>query len=712
MNPDLAANPRLSQWIGFAADGRIEIRAGKVELGQGMATTLLQVAADELDVAPETIRLCLGATDAGPDQGITSGSNSTQVGAMALRQVCAEVRQLFVVAAARRLSVDPAQVRVGAGRFGIDERGSSFDYHELADQVDLDRPARGDAVPKTAAARRFAATGIARPDLRRKLFGAGFIHDLVWPGMLHARVVRPPSHSARLDAFDAAAVRALPGRVHLIVDGRFIAVAAGREEQAVAAAAAARKATRWSESTDLVEAREDQAWLRELPHESSVIDASGPEVDPAAPSTRVQADYSKPFLAHASIGPACALAAWDRDDDGRERLRVATHSQGSFTLRIELARFFGLEPARVVVRHADGAGCYGHNGADDAALDAAIVARATGTPVRLQWSREDEFAWAPFGSAMSVRIDAGLDAQGRIAHWNQQTWSHGHGQRPGTHAGISGIAATLVQAAHPAPVSRDVPRAAGFGGQRNAVPGYAMASRRIDYHRVDAPTLRSSSLRALGAYANVFAIESCMDELARMAGVDPLSFRLAHIDDPRASAVLMEAARVSRWRDPKAAPRRDGALRGRGLGFARYKGSAAWCAVVVEIEVTDRIVLDRIWAVVDAGEVVHRDGLVNQVEGGVLQAASWTLKEAVHWDRTRITTRCWDGYPILGFDELPRALSVHLIEASDLPPLGAGECAAGPTAGAIANALHDAIGIRLRDLPLTPDRLRRAVEAG
>jgi nicotinate dehydrogenase subunit B len=717
--PDVANNPVLSRWVRFAADGMIELYAGKVELGQGIGTTQLQIAADELDVPLASIRLCAGNTASCPDQGLTAGSLSTEVGGMALRLVCAEVRQAFVQEAARRLGVEPHAVRVVEGRFslaGAPHDAISFGYHELAPIVDLDCHVSGLARPKPHESRSIAGMAVQRPDLKRKLFGAGYLHDLELPGMLHGRMVRPPSYGAKLTSFDQEAresILTLPGVCKLLVDGRYIGVCAEREEQAIAAASAIRRSALWEEIETLPQERDDQGWIRELDSEASIVDqrnAGGAPADASAGSDanrdvvhRLTADYSRPFLSHASIGPSCALAKWE---DGM--LTVWTHAQGSFPLRRELAELLDVPAEKITVIHADGAGCYGHNGADDAALDAAVMARDAGRPVRLQWSREDEFSWAPFGSAMSIHIEAGIDRQGRIAQWRHATWSQTHVQRPGVMPGLYGLAGAHRESAAPPPPVLEFPLPAG-GGQRNANPLYDLASRTIEYHLVKKPVLRSSALRALGGFANVFAIESCMDELAALAGQDPLAFRLAHLSDPRAIAVLKAVAEASSWHQPLPPASRDDALRGRGIGFARYKNSSAYCAVVVEVEVTDRIVLDRIWTVVDAGEVVNPDGLINQMEGGILQAASWTLKEAVHWDATRVTTRCWDDYPILRFDEVPRELHVHIVPHPELPPLGAGECAAGPSAAAIANALTNAIGIRVRDLPLTPERLARVV---
>ncbi len=705
---DIAANRRLSRWVRVGADGTIEVFAGKVELGQGIRTTQLQIAADELEVEPSSILLCVGDTATCPDQGLTAGSVSTEIGGMALRRVCAEVRQLFVVAAGRRLSVDPRSVSVEQGRFSSPHDHRTVGYGDLADDVDLDRDAAGDASPKAVAERRVVGTSMPRPDLAKKLFGAAFIHDIEWPGMLHGRVVRPASYDARLEVFSVAAqhaVRTLPGVHTLYIEGRFIAVAAEREEQAVSAAAAVQRAVQWGPTDNLPAPSTDQAWLRALETEDSVVDACR-QVDEGTPvMRRFMADYSRPFLAHASIGPSCALARWD---DGH--LTVCTHSQGSFTLRIELANYLDIDAARVTVIHADGAGCYGHNGADDAAIDAAIVARAVGRPVRLQWSREDEFRWAPFGSAMSIRIAAAIDADGRIVDWHHEGWSHSHVQRPGQSPDLNCLAARLREPPVKPPAPRDFPLPAG-GGERNAVPIYRLPTRRIDYHLVTTPTLRTSALRALGAYANVFAIESAMDELAALAIQNPLAFRLAHLRDPRAVAVLHAAASAAGWGDPKEEARQNGAARGRGLALARYKNTGAYCAVVVEVEVAERIVLDRVWVAVDAGEVINPDGLVNQIEGGVLQAASWTLKEEVRWGPIGVAIRSWDDYPILNFDEAPRTLDVGVIAHAELPPLGVGECAAGPTAAAIANAVADAMGLRVRHLPLTPERMRKVMDA-
>lgn len=707
---DIVRNPRPSDWFRVAEDGLLEVLSGKVELGQGIWTTQLQVAADELGVEPIQIRLRVGDTGVCPDQGLTAGSLSTQDGAMALRSVCAEVRARFVAAAARRLDAAVDVVVVTSGRFKAAD-GPDVGYLDLVADVDLDAPLTGMAKALRPDERRFSGKSLPRPDLNRKLFGAGFIHDIEWAGMLHGRVVRPPSDRAELSAFalaDRQSVLALPGVHALHIDGRWIGVAAEREEQAIAAAIAIQKRARWNPGLPLlVDGDPEQAWLRQQPCAvSAVVVQAAPSAEPASAATwRHEADYSRPFLAHASIGPSCALARWDGG-----LLTVCSHTQGSFGLRRELAELFDIDVEQVTVVHADGAGCYGHNGADDAAIDAAVLARATGRPIRLQWSREDELAWSPFGSAMSVRLAADLDRRGRIIRWHHAAWSYSHVQRPGIRPGISCLAGRLLETPAPPQDPADFPLPAG-GGQRNAVPIYSIPNASIDYHLLTEPTFRTSALRALGAFANVFAIESCMDELAELCGQDRLDFRLAHLDDPRARAVLEAAATSAGWRQTKATGTREDAVRGRGIGLARYKNSGAYCAVVAEVDVAERIMLDRIWVAVDAGEVINPDGVINQIEGGVLQAASWTLKEEVAWSRDGVCSRSWDDYPILGFGEVPRSLRVELMDRIASPALGVGECAAGPTAAAIANALADAIGVRVRHLPLSPQRLRAAVQA-
>ncbi len=421
----------------------------------------------------------------------------------------------------------------------------------------------------------------------------------------------------------------------------------------------------------------------------------------AAPAVRtLEAAFSRPFIAHASIGPSSAIAEYR---DGR--YRVWSHSQGIFLLRKDLALALGVEEGAIEVAHAEGAGCYGHNGADDAPLDAALLARAVpGRAVRVQWMRDDEFAWEPYGSAMYVKMRASLDGAGCIVEWQSDHWSHPHSTRPGGKGPGQNLLAGwhLAQPIAPGPAG-DPPLPPG-GSHRNAIPLYEFATQRVTNHLVRETPVRVSALRSLGAHANVFAIESFMDELAAVAGADPVEFRLRHMKDPRARAVIEKAARMAGWQAGAAS---DGTT-GRGIGFARYKNLGSYLAVVAEVNLEEEVRVIRAWAAVDIGLVINPDGARNQIEGGLVQATSWTLKEAIAYDRERITTLSWDDYPVLKFSEAPE-VEVEFIDRRDLPPVGAGEGAQGPMAAAIANAVAHAIGARVRHMPITRDRIIAAL---
>jgi nicotinate dehydrogenase subunit B len=694
----LAANPRLDRWVRFDADRRVTVFSGKVEIGQGIATAIAQIAAEELEVSLQQLTIVSGDTTRTPNEGVTSGSMSIEQGGRAMRAVCAEVRHLFVEAAAIKLEVRREDLVVRDGEIFVPGTDVRTSYWELAAEVSLAREASGSIAAKPAQARTVIGTSVPRLDLAAKFTGAAFIHDIELPDMLHARVLRPPSYSARLVSLDADKVRALPGVVAIVVDGSFVGVCAEREEQAVKALDAARAAARWKDQASLPESREIRELLPLLKSERVQIDSANAAAAPVA--KRLAASYSRPYIAHASIGPSCAAAHYT---DGE--LTVWSHSQGVFFLRGHLARALGMPIESIAVIHRDGAGCYGHNGADDVALDAALLARACGRPVLVQWTREDELACSPCGAAMLVQLAGGLDASGRIVEWQHDVWSQPHSTRPTPREGVNLLAAWHLATPHAPSTPVDVPMQFGGGGGRNSIPLYVLPNRQIALHVVQEPVLRVSALRALGGYANVFAIESFMDELAAAAGVDPVAFRLAHLEDPRARAVIETAARASGW---IAGATSDG-RHGRGIGFARYKNAAAYCAVVMEIEVAEQVKLKRCVAAVDAGEIINPDGLRNQIEGGIVQAASWTLKEALRWDTNGVRTRSWEDYPILGFSEVPE-IDVILIDHPELRPLGAGECAAGPTAAAIANALQHALGVRARHLPLTPERIAQAME--
>jgi nicotinate dehydrogenase subunit B len=694
---DLTANPILSRWVTVHPDGVVDVRVGKVELGQGILTALAQLAADELDVDLLQVRMLPANTATGPDEGLTSGSTSVADSGPAVRLVAANVRALFVREAARRWQVDAAQITVDGGRIASPQTTRTTSFGDLAHAVNLGVAADADVPVKAPAQQRVAGVSAARLDLPDKVAGrARFIHDLRLPGQLFGRVVRPPSHSARLVALDASAVAGL--EVHVVRDGSFLGVVAADEADASRAVEALRRAATWEASDTLPDENELDAYLRAGPHETiPVIEDDGP-----SPQGRtLRASYSRPFIAHASMAPSCGVARWD----DRGRLSVWTHSQGIHNLRDAIAQALTLDPESVTVEHAEGAGCYGHNAADDAAFDAVLLARAVPShPVQVQWSRRDELSWSPFGSAMTADVDATVDDAGRLTSWTYDVWSQGHTARPG-YAGVPGLlAAACLERPWTYPAATDPPAARGAGTTRNAVPIYAIPHRRIAGHRLLESPIRTSALRALGAYLNVFAIESFMDELAQTVGQNPLVYRLAHLHDERGRRVLQTAAAAADWGlgTPEGV--------GRGIGFARYKDCGAYCAVVAEVEAERDIRVRRLTVAVDVGRIVNPDGVRNQIEGGATQATSWTLKERVRFDRRRVTSNDWESYPILRFSEAPQ-IDVEIVSNPDLPSLGAGEAAQGPTAAAIANAVADAIGVRVRDLPLTAEAVVAAIES-
>ena len=701
--PMLDGSPRLSRWVRFASGGVVQVRSGKVELGQGILTALAQIAAEELDVEPHRIRMVAATTDESPDEGFTAGSLSIQVSGAALRQACAEVRALFVERARQELG--DGNLSVADGVISGPAGGPTTSYWALAGEVDLDRDATGEAVPKNPSAYRLIGTSTRRIDLADKLNGTPrFVQDLRLPGQLCGRVVRPPSRGAVLAAVDTAGVAAMAGVRAVVIDGSFVGVVARDEETASAAARALLRATTWDEQDTLPEQATLAEYLRTAPSEPTVL--ADVAVDPTvvrsdAQPRRFSAGYTRPYLAHASIGTSTAVARWESDAD---RLHVWTHSQGVFPLGRDIARATGVRPADVTVTHVEGAGCYGHNAADDAAYDAVLLARAVrGSPVQVVWSRQDELGWAPYGPAMRVELAADVAEDGTIERWSYDGWGNGHSSRPGTLESPSLLAFEHQEHGSPIPPAADPPLAAGAGTGRNAIPGYAIDTLRVTAHRLLDMPLRTSAMRALGAHLNVFATESFMDELALAAGVDPLEYRLRHLRDERGCAVLEAVAHAAGWGDR---PLDDSC--GRGLAYARYKNIGAWCAVVADIRAEQTVQVQRLTIAVDVGVVVNPDGVVNQIEGGAIQAASWTVRERVRFDRRTVRSDTWDTYPIFGFADIP-AVQVIVMDSRQ-PSVGAGEASVGPTAGAIGNALFGALGVRVRDLPLDADNIVAAMD--
>ena len=695
----LAQNRMLDAWIRINTDGTATIFPGKVELGQGIITALTQIAAEELDLSLGRVRVLTTDTSYSPNEGVTSGSQSIEYGGTALRLASAEVRGILLDLAAKRFGVSADTLTVADGTIGSRDR-RKVGYGELAADLDLHREATAKIAPKLIAAHKIVGKSIQRFDIPKKVTGGiAYVQDIRLPGMVHGRIVRPPRPGSKLDSVDIAAVQAMPGVVAVVRDGSFLGVVAEREEQAIKARQALIESARWTLGPELPDPAKIYDVLLALPAEDTVISNKQAPVPEGA--TVIEATYRKPYMAHASIGPSCAVAEFKNSE-----MTVWTHSQGIFPLRNHLSLGLRLPIADIRCIHAEGSGCYGQNGADDVGLDAALLARAVAPrPVRLQWMRDDEFAWEPYGPAMTMRVKAAL-ADGKIAEWNYDLWSNTHSTRP-TEIGGNNLLASwyLANAQNQAP-PRTIPQPAG-GGDRNAIPLYDFPRQRVVHHFIKEMPLRVSALRTLGAYSNVFAIESFLDELARAAKADPIAFRLAHLKDSRARAVIESVARNANWKDGEAGDGR----RGRGIGFAKYKNLSVFVAVIAEVEVdaaSGVIKVPRAFAVADAGQIVNPDGLTNQIQGGIIQSTSWTLHEQVRFNRDGITSRDWQGYPILTMQEVPH-VAVELIDRPSEKSLGAGEGAQGPAVAAIVNAFANATGKRIRELPLTPDRVKAAL---
>ncbi|HEX2528878.1 MAG TPA: molybdopterin cofactor-binding domain-containing protein [Geminicoccus sp.] len=697
----LSEDPILDSWIRIDPDGGITVFTGKAELGQGVKTAIIQIAAEELEVDPAAIELVTADTGRTPNEGFTAGSQSMQNSGTGIRHAAVQVREILIGQAAGRLQLGVDQLRAEAGAV-VAPDGRRLPYGELVE----DQLLHIEAVPQTRLKPtdqfRIMGTSMPRVDIPAKVTGGpAYVQDMRLPRMLHARIIRPPSYQARLLEFDAAPVEQMPGVVSIVRDGSFLAVVAEKEFQAIKAMRALSTRARWQEEASLPPSADLPQLVRDIPvHEDGIV--AEVLAAPVGVEKTYEATFTRPYQIHGSIGPSCAVGLFENGV-----MTVWTHTQGVYPDRKAIAEMLGMPPEQVRCIHTEGSGCYGHNAADDAAADAALLAHAVpGRPVRVQWMREQEHAWEPFGPAMVTHVRAGLNSSGRIAEWNYELWSNTHTTRPGP-AGALLAARHLAQPFPPQEPKLQITPSGN--GDRNADPLYTIPSKRVVWHFLKDMPLRVSALRALGAYANVFSVESTMDELAIMAGVDPVEFRLRHLDDPRARDVIVKAAEQFGWATTTMPPNH-----GRGIGFARYKNHAAYLALVVEVEVerdSGRLRIVRAVAAIDSGEIVNPDGIRNQTEGGILQAASWTLYEAVSFDDTRITSIDWSSYPILRFGAVPDSIEVHIMDRPGEPFLGTAEAAQGPTAAAIGNALRDATGKRFTDLPLNRARVKQLIGA-
>ena len=696
LSPSLTANPLLSDWIRFTDDEAVEALTGKSELGQGISTALTLVVARGLGLNPTQVRMVAPTTVISPDEGFTAGSLSVQHSGSALAQVCDRVRELFLTEARQHMGSD--QVHLVNGQFTDGAR--TLTYWDMALNVDLDvttADLTGGVNPASE------TTDLPRIDLADKILGRPrYLQDLRFPSQSFGRVIRPPFRGATIDQSDVAITSAHLGVQSVVIDGSFAGVVADSEIHAIEAAELLAQAITWTGTSDAL----SHADLVEFVVTAPTVDAPLMEKATTDNATAENSDhtlsarYSRPFIAHGSIGTSTAIAQWRGDE-----LTVWSHTQGVYPLRTDLARALNHDIESITVHHVEGAGCYGHNPADDAAYDAVLLARSVpGSPVLVSWTREDELGWGPFGPAMVVDLAASFTADGKITSWDWNGYGNGHSSRPSTLSSPSLLAFGDQADGIPIPPSNDPPLVTGGGTARNGRPLYDIETITGSIHRLDVMPIRASALRSLGAHLNVFALESHIDDIAHQLDVDPLTYRLSQLSDPRGIAVLEKVAVMSDWGN-----RPSGESAGRGLGFARYKNSGAWCAVVADIIAEETVRVDRLWIAVDVGAVITRDGVLNQIEGGAIQSVSWTLKEEVRFADGRVTSSDWETYPIIRFSEVPH-IQIEIIDHPDQPSLGSGECSMGPTAAALGNALFDAIGVRVRNLPLSPANIVTAMD--
>lgn len=708
----LLKNLELDSWIRINKDGTITVLTGKVEFGQGIKTALAQIAAEELDVSLSRIRVATVDTAQSPDEGLTVGSMSLESSGSAIRIVAADVRQILLSIAFEELEAPLERLLVRDGTIIDPASRRSTTYWALFGGKRFGRQVSGLGQPKSPKIYEIVGTPAKRLDLLEKVIGSPvYVHDLEFPGMLHARVIRPPHYGARLVSIDLKNANQMPGVVQVVRDGSFLAVIAEREDQAINAHQALQSSAEWVGQPNLPTVQDIYKHLIKAPAESFlVIDGTStfnliPQISiPSEAAHTINATYFRPYQMHASLGPSAAVAQLL---DGK--LTIWVHSQGVYPIREVIAPVLGLNVEDIRVIQKEGSGCYGHNGADDAALDAALLAqRVEGIPISVKWMRADELTWEPYGPAMVMKLQASLNPEGEVLDWNHDVWSYPHLGRPRGGGRQSGLLAAWHLEKPWNKVQLRPIHAPHIGSHRNADPLYAFPKKRVVKHFVPDSPLRVSALRSLGAYGNVYAIESFIDELANTIGEDPIVFRMRHLKDERAKTVIQTAADKADWWSNRSL----GEDHGRGIAFSQYKNRQCYVAVIVDLYVdreSGAIKLERAIISADAGQIVNPDGLSNQLEGGFVQSASWTLKEQINFDENGILSTDWDSYPILRFPDVP-IIETVLINRLEYPFLGSGEAAQGPTPAAIANAIFNAVGVRIREIPFTPRRVRGAID--
>ncbi len=704
---------RVNSFIAMSADGKVTAFNGHVDLGTGVRTSLAQIVADEIGVRFEDVTMILGDTNRTPNQGPTIASSTLQVSAVPLRQAAAQVREMLTALAAKAIKLPAEQLRAEQGFVFVDAHPAKrLSYAQLAEGQDLNLPLDTSVQLKSVKESQYVGKPVARVDIPAKVTGQlTYVHDMRLPGMLHGRVVRPPYAGAdssaplgdSLISVDKASIAHLPGIVEVVVIKDFIGIVAEREEQAITAMRQLK--VEWKKWAGLPDLSLDKLHdtLAATPKTDRML-RNDAGTDEALSSLHIHADadYVWPYHLHASIGPSCAVA-----DVTAEKAEVWSGTQNPHDLRKDLAKLLDRAPEQVHINRMEASGCYGRNCADDVSADALLLSQAVGKPVRVQLMREQESGWEPKGTGQLIRVRGGLDKQLQVAAYELKT------------SYPSNNAVTL-----PLVLTGKVPNTADVQqmGDRTAIPQYEYPHMRV-LSQDAAPIVRASWMRGVSALPNVFAHESWIDEMAYLAGQDPIAYRLQYLKDDRAIKLIAALKKQCNWRDGPAhrqpAPANQEVVTGRGFAYARYFHSkfpgfgAAWAAWVCDLSVnrkTGQIKIDKIFVAHDCGRMINPAGVKHQVHGNIIQSTSRVLKEFATFDGAGTTSLEWGGYPILRFDELPQ-VDIQLLDYPDEPPMGAGESASVPSAAAVGNALFDALGVRMREVPFTPERVLKALES-
>ena len=698
MAPRLVDPQEVDSFLAVNGDGTVTVFCGKVDLGQGLRIAIRQIVAEELGISVDKINYVEGDTALTPDQGRTSGSTGIQRGGMQIRQAAATARKALFELAAQPLNAKAEDLVATDGEIKPRSGGPGARFSDLIGERRFDLKLDPKAPLKDPASYTVVGKPLPRPDVPAKCTGSFiYVHDFRLPDMAHARVIRPPAIGAYLISVDEGSIRHLAGaRVVRIKD--FLAVIADDEWTAVRAAGALR--AQWSEWSGLPEQSTLIAALRGSPDvtDEVLVTKGVPGVSRPEGAKTLGATYFWPMQSHGSIGPSCAVA-----DVRAGAATIWTASQGTHGNRNTFARFLGLPREKVRLIYLDGSGCYGMNGHEDAAADAAVLSQAVGRPVRVQWSREDELGWDPKGPPQLLDISGTVGPEGHILDWRTEMWL------PEITRGLPNIPLLA-----PAAAGLDQVRGMQPGlVSQNGDPPYAADSIQVVVHWLKNAPLRPAPLRSPGKPANCFAVESFTDELAAAAGLDPVEFRLRKLDDARGIEVIKRAAGLMNWQArPSPINSKNAAVtHGRGFAYVHYKHSETYVAIAMEVAVeraSGRIKVERVACAHDCGQIINPDGVRAQVEGSILQTLSRVLMEEVHFDRSRVTSVDWNSYPIMRFVDIPK-LDIALIDRPTLPPLGAGEAACTPVGAALANAVFDATGARLRTVPFTPERVKAAL---